>query len=211
LIQTGILLDIQLEEDQTYETFQGGIPMSDYYIKNGYSNAILNYSVTLEWKDFTLDAEKTQLSVLSNLFTSKPFADCSIVACNGMEFKCHRNILSAHSDVLHTMLTSSGFLESETSRLELDELSEESVGELVGYLYGQEINLEGMSESVALELLRAAHMYNISQLETAMLRMLCVKPADWFSMDNVLSIYFFTANEQRHQNLTEKMMSILKR
>ncbi|CAL8075708.1 unnamed protein product [Orchesella dallaii] len=203
--------DIELKEEHTYENFEGGIPMSDYYIKNGYSNSILNYSVILEWQDFSLDVENTQLSVLEKLFTDKPFVDCCIVASNGVEFKCHRNILSAHSDVLHVMLTSSGFTESETSTIKLEEMSEEGVRNLVSHMYGRELNLEKMKEKVAIELLRAAHMYNILPLETAMLRMLCLKPPNWFTMDNALTLYFFTVHVDRHQNLTEKMQSILKR
>jgi len=138
------------------------------------------------------------------------FADCVIVASNETKINCHRSVLSAHSDVIHTMLMG-GFEESKTGIIKMDDTSEEAVNSLVSYLYENKLDTEGISEEIAFELLHAGHKYNISGLEKVMVKTLTSKADSWFEIKNVLTLYFFTANVEEYETLCEKMISILKR
>ncbi|CAL8135752.1 unnamed protein product [Orchesella dallaii] len=114
-----------------------------------------------------------------------------------------------HSDVLHTMLTS-GLSESQTNRIEMDDISQEGVTILLAYMYGRDLQLEKLTTEVAFQLLRATHKYNVSNFEAMLVNLIYRKPSDWFSIDNLLAIYFFSVNVSEHQMLSQKMLSTMK-
>ncbi|CAL8068841.1 unnamed protein product [Orchesella dallaii] len=170
----------------------------------------LNFSIILEWKNSKFELPPKDLDVLNIMLKEKLFADCVIVASNEARVECHRSVLSAHSDVLHTMLKS-GFEESKTGTIEMADMSEKAVISLISYLYENKLDTEGVPEEIAFELLHAARKYNISGLEKVMVKTLTNKPDNWFQIKNVLTLYFFTVNVEEYDTLCEKMISILKR
>ncbi|CAL8135760.1 unnamed protein product [Orchesella dallaii] len=167
----------------------------------------LSYSITLEWKDFSIRSQNMKTDVIEKLLNQMLLADCTIVASNKDEFECHRNILAAHSDVLHVML-SNGMRESQTSRIEMEDLSANGVRYLLSYMCGRELQ---PTEPIALELLQSGHKYNIVNLEEQMLKLLRSKPADWFTINGILELYFFSVNIEQHEVLCEKLLRIMKR
>ncbi|ODM89716.1 Copper-transporting ATPase, partial [Orchesella cincta] len=68
-----------------------------------------------------------------------------------------------------------------------------------------------LSEEICLELLYAAHKYDISTLENLIVDTLLDKPDEWFSINVVLELYFFTVNVGSCDLdlLTEKLVDIL--
>ncbi|CAL8131005.1 unnamed protein product [Orchesella dallaii] len=199
-----------------YHYIRGITAMEEFCNKATHGTEIsLKYSITLEWKSAKKEfhapsVSELSVNVLEKLLIDKIFADCCIVASNGEEVSCHRNVLAAQSDVLHTMLTS-GFQESQSGRIEMMDVSEVGVKVLLNYFYQNVLDMEGITEDVAFELLNAAHKYNVKALEKMMAEILFKKPAEWFTLSNVLALYFFTVKVEEYETLCEKMMAILKK
>ncbi|CAL8130951.1 unnamed protein product [Orchesella dallaii] len=206
-----LTIDIDLDKEQNISDFEGALKMVEICNKvpEG-TNLVLKYSVLLQWQNNQLKFPAVKVNVLEKLFDEKLLADCSLVLSNGTEVKCHRNVLAAHSDVFHTMLTS-GFSESTSNKIEMTDVSEEGLNIFLNYLYKDKINTEVIEEEIAVELLQISHKYNVSALESIMLEMLFNKPNNWFSVDSALSLYFITVNVTAHSALCEKMFDIIKR
>ncbi|CAL8135694.1 unnamed protein product [Orchesella dallaii] len=171
------------------------------------------HSVILEWKDLPVNSQGQcnyiRPNVCEKLWNDMLLADCTIVSSDRIESKCHRSVLAVHSDVLHKMLTS-GLSESQTNRIEMDDMSQEGVTILLAYMYGRDLQLEKLTTEVAFQLLRATHKYNVSNFEAILVNLICRKPSEWFSIDNLLAIYFFSVNVSEHQMLSQKMLSTMK-
>ncbi|CAL8135657.1 unnamed protein product [Orchesella dallaii] len=198
-------------KDQTIEEFSGSSEMIDLCNRSTEKSYIaLKYSILLEWQDVKVDLQRDKLNMLEKLLTNKILTDCCIVAENKAELSCHRNILAAQSDVFYTMF-SSQFQESQTNRIEMNDVSEEGVKSLLSYLYKWDMNTEEMTEQIVIELLHTSHKYNISTLEKLLVNTLLDKSDEWFSMNSVLELYFLTVNIETCDLLTDKMLGILKR
>ncbi|CAL8068857.1 unnamed protein product [Orchesella dallaii] len=200
------------KEEQLITEFDGASDMVDY-IKNctlAAPSLTLYYSVKLQWKSFKPILTSKKVNVLKKMLQEKILTDCCIIAGNNAEICCHRSILSAHSDVFFTMFTI-GLQESQTNRIEMNDISEEGVNALVNYFYQMKIDVEGISEEIAFELLQLAHRYNISNLESLMIDTLYYKPMNWFSLEAIISIYCFTSKIENYTMLYDKMLSWMKR
>ncbi|CAL8143268.1 unnamed protein product [Orchesella dallaii] len=200
---------LELKENATYEGFQGLEKLAEYYNSHGLTTAKLTYSVILEWKEFEGRNDGFEASTLEKLFDGKPLADCVIKAANGAEFECHRNILGVNSDVFLAMFEV-GMSESKTHLIDMKDVSEEGVKMMLDYLYGRNLHLEGRTEGDILEVLKAAHKYNISKLESIIAQFLLYKPMDWFSMDGVLDFYFFVKNVDALCSFADKLKAAIK-
>ncbi|CAL8135637.1 unnamed protein product [Orchesella dallaii] len=200
---------LELKENVTYEGFNGIEHLAQCYNSGGITNVQMTYSVILEWKEFEIPDERFEASVLDKLFEGKPLADCVLEASNKVEFECHQNILGANSEVLLRMFES-GMQESQTNRIKMEDMSEKAVKMMLDYMYRRNLNLEGRTEGEILELLKAAHKYNISKLELIISRFLWYKPKEWFTMDGVLALYFFAKNVDDLRNLVEKLKAVMK-
>ncbi|CAL8135738.1 unnamed protein product [Orchesella dallaii] len=154
------------------------------------------YSIDLEWHEFSMGSPGNFIrpNLGEKLWNEMVLADCTIVSSDETENKCYRSVLSVHSDVLHIMLTS-GLRESQTNRIEMVDISQEVVTILLAYMYGRDLQLDQLTIEVAFEVFKATHKYHISNLETMLLYLFCRKPSDWFSIDDLLTIYFFSVNE----------------
>jgi len=93
----------------------------------------------------------------------------------------------------------------------MNDVSEEGVNALLDFLYRKNLDENKMSEETTFELLHTAHKYDIKSLEQEMVKLLNDKPQTWFTLTNVLSVYFFTVKVEEYQALCNKMMVILKR
>ncbi|CAL8135675.1 unnamed protein product [Orchesella dallaii] len=209
-------------ENQTIPDFKGSSEFSKYFdeLETTQSSILvrLKYSISFSWKkvvagDYRLQREK--LNMLETLWKDRLLSDCIIVASNKTEVKCHRSILAAQSDVFRAMFESE-LQESQTNRIEMGDMSEQGVNALLAYFYTWDIKIEELSEEVCVELLYAAHKYNISTLESLMIDTLLDKPDgedgnQWFSPNIALELYFLGVNIESCNLLTEKMLSILKR
>jgi len=109
------------------------------------------------------------------------------------------------------MLTNDGFKESQTGRIEMTDLTEEGVKSLIMYMYKNELDAEEMDEENAIELIQAAHKYNIPGLEAFIVKTLTSKPDNWFGIMNVFSLYLFTEKVDEYGDLCQKMMRVLRR
>lgn len=184
--------------------------MALFRARNGTKNFWLTYTIYLEWEDVSAYVQVVRLNVFEKLFNEKLLADCTIVASNGAGKNCHVCVLAAHSDVFHTMLTV-GLTKSQTRRIEYDDVGDEALDNVLAYCYGQELSMERLLKEVAIEIFQTAHKYNIPPLECIMQQLLIRKSDDWFTMNNVFTLYFFSGNVDSFQNLTEKMLMIMKR
>merc|ERR1719471_1727336 len=101
----------------------------------------------------------SRLSVdISSIFESSKFSDC-VVACEGREFRCHKNILASRSTVFDAMFTH----------------------DMIRYIYsGKVAELEGKATG----LLSAAEKYDLRELKTMCETALC----DTITQDNVLDL-----------------------
>jgi len=181
---------------------------------NGKTHMFFKYSISLFWFS---DPDQTPIinqdrSVFDKLLNHKILADCSIIASNQTEIKCHRCILAASSEVFHAMLTNN-MEESQTSKIEMNDISEEAVNALLVYLY-QRVSFDMraffIENDVAFELLRTAHKYNIRPLEDLMKEKLSKIDPISVDINVVLELYFFAVNVDSCKVLGDKMLIILK-
>lgn len=93
--------------------------------------------------------------------------DVVIVAGNGSRVKCHKLHLSLHSPVFREMLQSN-MNETQTQTLVLDDMSEEGIKAFLCYLYYRDMSRGERSPEMALQLLIAAHIYQVPVLEASM-------------------------------------------
>lgn len=115
---------------------------------------------------------------------------------------------SAHSDVFHRML-SGNFQEAKDHTINMEDITERGVKALLEYLYFWEIREAVTDVSIAFELLKVSHKYNIKELEATMNRLFRTKPFDWFELDVTLELYVFV-RELDDLHLKQKIISALR-
>ena len=94
------------------------------------------------------------------LLTTEKLTDCTIM-CDGVEFKCHKLILSARSPVFDKMFTID-LKEQKTSEVKIYDLDPETIKEMLRYIYSDEIN---ESSGKIEDLLYAADKYDVVGLK----------------------------------------------
>jgi len=122
----------------------------------------------------------SRLSVdISSIFESSKFSDC-VVACEGREFRCHKNILASRSTVFDAMFTHD-MEENRKSKVDIVDLDGDTVHDMIRYIYsGKVAELEGKATG----LLSAAEKYDLRELKTMCETALC----DTITQDNVLDL-----------------------
>jgi len=116
---------------------------------------------------------------LSTLFASGKLADCT-VACQGREFRCHKNILSARSSVFDAMFTHD-MEENRKSKVDIIDLEGDIVHDMITYIYSEKVpDLESKSAG----LLSAAEKYDLPELKAMCETSLCEN----ITTDNVLDL-----------------------
>ncbi|XP_073814372.1 speckle-type POZ protein-like [Musca autumnalis] len=103
-------------------------------------------------------------SSLSNDFAailnSKEFSDVTLVAQNGCEFKAHKVILCARSQVLAAMFRND-LEESKTNRIRIDDMDADVIEEMLKYIYTG----GNIPQKLAAELFMAANKYSLLDLQ----------------------------------------------
>jgi len=90
-------------------------------------------------------------------------SDIEIVV-GSVKFKCHKNILSARSEVFKNMLAPHT-LESQTNTIRLEKVPAEAVNEMIKHIYTSEIPSD--PEILSVDLLQLADMYQLVSLKDA--------------------------------------------
>jgi len=123
------------------------------------------------------------MSCLANdicaLFKQGKLADCT-VACEGREFRCHKNILAGRSTVFDAMFTHD-MEENRNSKVDIVDLDGDTVHDMIVYIYSGKVT---DMEDKATGLLSAAEKYDLKELKTMCETALC----DTITQDNVLDL-----------------------
>lgn len=166
--------------------------------------------VILGWTDGDKIKANSDL-FLQNLFTNEPSKDVVIVARNGIELKCHKIILEGQcsSDVLAEMVSDKGTKESRTGRIEMTEHSEKALSRFIGYLYGLELDSNGVPCDVAVELFKISGKYKMKELQEFLGKVLLTRGKDWFNPDDLLDLFLYVTNLDEFKSLKEHSMSIM--
>ena len=84
------------------------------------------------------------------------FSDC-VVACEGREFRCHKNILASRSTVFDAMFTHD-MEENRSSKVDIQDLDGETVHDMIVYIYSGKVE---KIDDKATGLLSAAEKYDL--------------------------------------------------
>jgi len=106
------------------------------------------------------------------------FSDITLV-CGNRTFACHKVILASRSDVFDAMLSHPETLEGQTSRVEITDIDEDSLEQLLSFIYTDKLDEEKLG-TVAMGLLGAADKYNVPRLKAIAERAIC----DNLNVDN---------------------------
>lgn len=99
---------------------------------------------------------------LATALGSSDFSNVKI-RCREKTFTCHKAVLVARSEVFKAMLGVSETKESETGEVDIVDMEPEDVGQLLRFLYTDDVDHEVMNPS---KLLAAAEKYNLSKLKS---------------------------------------------
>lgn len=116
---------------------------------------------------------------MSTIFESGKFADCTIT-CEGREFRCHKNILSARSQVFDAMF-SHDMEENKNGKVDIIDLDADTVYDMIAYIYSEKVP---DLEVKAAGLLSAAEKYDLQELKNMCEVSLC----ESIAMENVLDL-----------------------
>ena len=110
-------------------------------------------------------------------FPQSKFSDC-VVACEGREFRCHKNILASRSTVFDAMFTHD-MEENRSSKVDIQDLDGETVHDMIVYVYSGKVE---KIDDKATGLLSAAEKYDLKELKQMCEESLCTN----INTDNVL-------------------------
>jgi len=114
------------------------------------------------------NAENLFAKDIKSIFHDSKNSDVVVIAGN-QKFHCHKNILGARCEVFKNMLAPNT-IESESSTIEVKEVSPEAVESMLKYIYSGEIPDD--EELLTLDLLNIAEMYLLDPLKEACLKSL---------------------------------------
>ena len=99
--------------------------------------------------------------------------------------------------------------ESLTGIVEMKENSAEGLQYLVSYLYGQAVNVDGLSCDIVVELFKTAHQYRFDILLESARNVLLSKDAEWFTPTELLELYFHVRNLDDFKDLSDWLLRIM--
>ncbi len=117
-------------------------------------------------------------------------------------------IFLVHSPVLARMLES-GMTESSSNRMKVEDMDKSVVFALLQFIYCKDLPANDFS--LSLKLLKVAHMYEINQLEQAMLNWLIQMQDVYFTAEFAWEVYVFVRNIPNGNDLKVKVMKIIDR
>lgn len=125
----------------------------------------------------------TYLENMKSIMADEDNSDLVIISDN-MKFKCHKNILSARSEVFKNMFSKDhDFLESSNNEIHMKDVPDKAVGDMVKHLYTGDIQDD--PSVLTKELLQLAAMYQLDSLKAACMENLITN----FGMKNCISTF----------------------
>lgn len=115
-------------------------------------NIVVNFGRSNDTTSITNDFAK--------ILASKAFSDVTIVAADGTEFKAHKVVLCARSEVFAAMFCTD-CLETNTKRITIEDMNADIVEEMLNYMYTNQI----MANDMASDLFAAANKYALLDLQ----------------------------------------------
>ncbi|XP_073831950.1 speckle-type POZ protein-like [Musca autumnalis] len=97
----------------------------------------------------------------SKFLDKEEFTDDTLIARNGTEFKAHKSILCARSEVFAAMFRNDT-LEAKTNRVTIDDMDAETIQEMLKFMY----SAKEVSKNLTTKLLPAADKYALLDLRT---------------------------------------------
>jgi hypothetical protein len=176
-------------------------------------NIILSVSFFLEEEPDLKSAlkdlrQKCVQDVASKVGVERLQSDFSL-RCEGQVFPCHKSVLSAHSDVFAAMFSSS-MAEVDSREMTIEDMNAKSVDAFLKYLYQGEINMAITSATVAFDLLRAGHKYQIRSLEQTTIQLLMMEQMDKFKILTALEIFVFCGQVDYLKPMQDRIVQVLK-
>ncbi|ODM89729.1 BTB/POZ domain-containing protein [Orchesella cincta] len=149
-------------------------------------------------------------TLTKKLLEDKIHCDFVIIAENGAAVPCHKSFLASHSKVFERMLQTD-CKETREKAYKL-RLTEGAVNALLKFLYYSNLNDPINSCSIALELLKVAHEYDIESLEKVMKRMFLVAESSilWFDVDVMLLLFQHSMRAEGYEDLKMKAVQVMK-
>jgi len=132
-----------------------------------------------------------------------------LIRCEGKTFPCHKSILSAHSDVFAAMFMAP-MAEVASSELMVDDMSWQGVDAFLKFLYHGEIDSAVVSSTIAFELLKAGHKYQIQALEKIGKELLYLEKDYKFEMSTALDMFTFCGHIDKLKPLQDKAVRVMK-
>lgn len=118
-------------------------------------------------------------------------------------------VLLANSKVFKAALEGN-FAGAKESTLNLKDMREDCARALLGFLYYWDLAKPKSDLNLAIELLEAAHKYDIVSLENAMKRILLDKPIWAFDVEQALELFFVSLSIGSLEELKMKAAMVLK-
>jgi len=185
-----------LKLDQVFKAENG-------WLHDGTLKIACKLSVLFDDQSCTAETTKPSLHVeacndLGALFASQAHADLTINIL-GKEIRAHSQVLIARSPVFAAMF-SSHMKESQDRRVEVGEdLDGEAMNSMIQFLYTANIDPEILnSDSAALNVMKAAHRYQVNSLVTMCVQSLTTRldietVSDWLQIAELISCDSFKA------------------
>jgi len=129
--------------------------------------------VNMKYAEISSCCQKTEifLEEMKSILDDEETSDVLVIA-EGKEFKCHKNILRARSEVFKNML-GHDTLESKMNKIVIKEIAAKPVEDMLKYLYSGEIPID--PEILTTELLQLADMHQLHPLKEACLKNLIAR------------------------------------
>ncbi|ODM88575.1 Speckle-type POZ protein-like, partial [Orchesella cincta] len=160
-----------------------------------------------EWTDGGIPLPSA-VSVTSKILEKQIDCDFELIAENGKRFKCHKLFLAVSSPVLARMLDTE--CEEMKNKAYQMSLSEEGVKTFLDFIYRAESMESIPSPAVSLELLEAAHKYDVSALEVAMKALFLKQKSEWMEVDVAVMLYLHARNVKGYEPLMWTAIQVIK-
>lgn len=116
-----------------------------------------------------------------------------------------------HSTAFEARLEDEISADGQSYVIKMDDMTEETVGALLKFLYYRDIEHPVANPSIALELLNCADKYGIKELEETMWKILLAQPDHWFDINMGLRLFVFDCPNEVQETFQTRAMQILRR
>ena len=162
---------------------------------------ILEADLVVKMKDAQISSsQKTDNFVeeIKSIFDDKETSDVLVIA-EGKEFKCHKNILCARSEVFKNML-GHDTLERNMNKIVIKEITAKAVGDMLKYLYSGKIPDD--PNHLTTDLLQIADMHQLHPLMEACLNSFI----ESFDVPSCISTFILVDKYQPHNESFREMV-----